>query len=139
VLGRRPRIRDLDAASADLWTRAFDRLERGVARYFDKVSFMHDRRVRTELREIGVDLSAALEVFRAAGDERGAAEAGADVPLVNAVHRSGTLCAHAIEAAMTAHDAAWRKEIDRMSGGLDAVRILVKGISELADGSLLHV
>ncbi len=137
MIRRRRRLLAAGPPPDEIWTRAVDRYERGVARFFEKVSFMHDRRLRNELRSIGADLDRALADFRAAGAER-RGPPGSDTALVNAIHRAATLCAHATEGAMAAHDAAWRKEAERMSDHLDAVRILVKGIAELADACRLR-
>ncbi len=120
---------------AQAWDRSLERLERSVARYVEAIASVHDRRLRTELRELGADLQEALEVFRRAGQERGRRAAGRDDALVAAVHRAATLCAHATEAALTARQAAWRRQGEGTSSQTDAVRLLVKGVCELADSS----
>lgn len=127
-----------DGTPAETWRRAVDRLDRAQARYFEEIRFIRDRSVRIELRHIGEDLTAAVEVFRQAGRVAGPGVAGADAALMTAVHRSATLVAHASEAAMTAHHAAWRRDPDGVARQLDAVRLLVKAVTELADGAARH-
>ena len=135
MIGLRRRGSRPDGTPADTWRRAIDRLERAETRYFEKIRFIRDRAVRVELRHIGEDLTAAVEVFRQAGRAAGPSVAGSDAALVNAVHRAATLVAHAAEAAMTAHHAAWRRNTDGVARQLDAVRLLVKAVAELADGA----
>ena len=133
---RRPRV--LPDSATDTWLRALDRLDRAVVRYAEKVDGMRERSVRLELLFIGEELDAAAADLRAFGQERGTAAAGRDVALVNAVHRAATLAAHATEAGMTAHHAARRRQRDDVVDHLDAVRLLVKGIRELADSCRPH-
>ncbi len=120
---------------AEAWDRSIERLERSVARYFEATAAAHDRRLRTELRQLGADLEEAVEVFRRAGQERGRRAAGRDDALLAAVHRAATLCAHATEAALTARQAAWRRQGDGTGQQIDAVRLLVKSVCELADST----
>ena len=119
--------------SAEHWHRAVDRLERAVNRYGAQASTLPERAIRHEVLFLGEDLQHALDDIVRAGDERGAARAGRDPRLLEAVQRAATLCAHATEAALTAHDAARRGERDATVRHLDALRLLVKGVRELAD------
>lgn len=138
MLGIRRHRHGPEGDAAQAWTRAVDRLDRAVRRYVDTASGMRDRTLRVDLLHVGLDLESAAADFAAAGAERGAAAAGRDASLMAAVHRAATLCSHATESAMTAADATRRPRADRPDAAarhLDGVRILVKGVRELADGS----
>jgi hypothetical protein len=49
------------------------------------------------------------------------------------IRRAATLCAHAIEAALMADEAARHHEVEDVATCLDTVRVLVKNINEIGD------
>lgn len=115
------------------WDAAVDRYRRAVDRYESSLREIPERRLRQELVHLGDPLEAVLEDFEDAADARSRYAREHAMRTLDAIHRAATLCAHAMEAALMAHEAARRHDSDDVARCLDAVRLLVKKIDELGD------
>jgi hypothetical protein len=130
---RIPRLARPDTPEPDdRWARAVDRLDRAVRRYHVKVAATRDRRLRTELQQLGELLTRSMTEVVAAG-QRPAVREGRDDVALRAVVRAATLTAHATEAAMTADDAQRHGESNDVGRYTDSARTLVKAVHELID------
>jgi hypothetical protein len=109
------------------WATAVERFARAVHRYHDRVEVVGDRVLREQLREPGAVLGQALVTVRAA---RGNGGDGAQA--VRDVLRAGTLCSHAIEAAVTATTARRAGDDAEAARALATVRTLAGVVGDLA-------
>ena len=116
------------------WCTAVDRFARAVHRYTDRVEMIPDRRLRSDLRDLGAVLTAALgDVRRAHRSRRPPADCAR---AVRAMLRAGTLCAHATEAALLAAAANRNQQPDALARELAVVRELATSVRQLADSCL---
>jgi hypothetical protein len=116
------------------WCTAVDRFARAVHRYTDRIEMIPDRRLRSDLRDLGAILAEALtDVRRAHRARRPPADCAR---AVRAMLRAGTLCAHATEAALLAADANRNQQPDDVTCHVAVVRELATTVRQLADGCL---
>lgn len=114
------------------WATALDRFAHGVHRYHDRVEVIADRAVRHELQDAGAELDRALATARTARLRDVPAGDGAQA--VRDLLRAGTLCAHAIEAALATAAARRAGDGDAATEALDRVRDLAGLVGEVVDG-----
>jgi hypothetical protein len=116
------------------WCTAVERFARAVHRYIDRIEMIPDRRLRSDLRELGATLTQALSDVRRI--PRGRRPAGDGAGAVRAMLRAGTLCAYATEAALLAADASRRQQPDGVARQVGVVRELTASVRQLADSCL---
>jgi hypothetical protein len=119
------------ALPTQTWAAAVDRYRRAVDRYYADLEVMPARALRQKLTELGGPLDAVLEDFEDVLAHRAALDKGRSLDVLACIHRAATLCAHATETALMAHDASWRHDDDDVSRRLERVRELVRAIDEL--------
>lgn len=116
------------------WCTAVDRFARAVHRYTDRIEMIPDRRLRSDLRDLGAVLTAALSDVRRA--HRGRRPASECAQAVRAMLKAGTLCAHATEAALLAASAHRSQQLDDVARQVAVVRELATSVRQLADSCL---
>lgn len=121
------------AASRAARSSALERYRRAVERFRATVDVMPERPVKHELAHLTAPLDAALEDFEDAVADRGRRDRVRDAALLADVQRAATLCAHAVEAALLANQAAWRHSRSDAQQHVATARSLVTRIDELGD------
>ena len=116
--------------SATSWTTAVERYRRALERYHTSLRLMPERKLRSELAELGGALEAVLEDFEDAADRRRAYDRDAAAAVLKVMHHAATLCSHATEAALLANEAAWRHDEVEVARRLDEVRGIVRTIDD---------
>lgn len=116
------------------WRTALERFAHGVHRYHDRVEVVPDRALRRELQEAGAVLDRCLGTARAVDRVHDDAQKPDAAQAVRDMLRAGTLCSHALEAAVAATTARRAGDDVEVARSVSAVRALAALVEELVEG-----